>query len=321
MENKLWIEFNGERCSVLYRLRVRHLHRWPLIFSACFAQRGKNFDIFLLKIYSVTWIYEHDRFQVLIRILALLPLNDGKNIRLVSRLWYDCCLIPSITKNEKFVFRSDFGVEDIPSILLKPDLLNLNLEFQGLTISSIPTSSWEARGPRASSLELYACNWDYETIKNILLHFSELKSFKIFNSYQERSLISDSLCPEILGILIRSGIKRSRLHTFTMMLNDEGYCFLKRANSLLSRIFVLYPCIEHFSYGYVSFMVPFSRDWYEEYGSKNQPIFSTLLHEYLNSFTQLRSLTVNLPHDWQWMNTCIKKHEQVLRSFIRDLHD
>jgi len=259
-------------------------------------------------------IYEHDQFQVLTHIFAFLKLDDRKNVRLVCSSWYSCAISMSITKNEKFVFRTRFGIQDIAKFLLKPDLLVINLEFQGLPLSSLPADTWKWCGHRVQSLEFYDCRGNDETMKNIILHCVNMTSFKIDTTFCAAKFGNDKCfdAPRLMDELIRQGVKRTNLHTFEMFIDEDTY--LPESALVLSKIFFIYPCIKHFS----------TRDFYFQYVFPDGPFYLFIeklqvfsgLDKCLNSSTQLDSLTVNLPTYGHWMKTCISKREQGLR-FVR----
>ena len=229
---------------------------------------------------------------------------DRKNVRLVSRLWYDCSTCGYVTKREKFVFRTGFSIESIADVMLRrPNYSQLNLKFQGVSVKSLPIYTWQLCGQRIRTLEFYDCRWNDETIKNIIHHCENLTSFVVKTSlYEAKHNLGKILsAPHLLDGLIEKGIRRPKLHTFTMFIGD-GYL----SKSVFRKILLIYPGIKHISTGMDSL------EKISDHLIAQSGIFSELI-EYLSSITELHSLTVNLPTNDDWVKTLIARAEQGLR--------
>jgi len=228
-------------------------------------------------------MYEHDQFQILTRIFAFLSLRDRKEVRLTCKLWYNCSLRLSITNNEKFMFRAGSNLQDIAKVLMKPNFLQMNLRFEGLSLSLLPAHTWNVCGHRIHSLEFDDCKWNDEAIKDIIVHCVNMKRLKIDNWVYGVSIGNIFNSTRLFDELIEKNVQRTELHTFTM-LNPVVH------ENVLEKIFTIYPCIKDFSTG-------------------------SCLN--LNSFTQFESLRFNLPSDPCLMKRCME--HQGLR-FVQEIH-
>ena len=221
-------------------------------------------------------------------IFASLSLKDRKNVRLTCRLWYECSVDPSITKNEKLIFGRLDSAKEIACILPKLHISVANLEFRHLMINDLSEDFWNSFGPAVHTLYFNDCYWNANTILNIIVCCDNLKNFRIKRRSSEMSFPS----PEMLDDLIAKGIRRPKLHTFTWFIN-EYYL----PESVLQKIFIIFPNIKYFGTGAESYDYNSYRSTYDEYN----------FDECLTPTMQLDRLVFNMPTEGRWLKKSIMK--------------
>lgn len=182
------------------------------------------------------------RLQILTHIFKLLPLKDRKNIRLTCRQWNEACNHSDIIDCERFIFH--FGYDDdlkrIARFIVRCRTLRRDIEFLGLHLRTLPDTVWEQCGARIKSLFIRECTVNNRTIRNIILHCSNLKIFRVESKDPKKK----SFCSEyILDDLIKSKVERKNLFSFNLHssypISIEQY----------QKILRIYPCIRTFGLG------------------------------------------------------------------------
>jgi len=200
----------------------------------------------------------------------------------------------SITKNEKFVFLSDFSTRDIAKILLKPDFPRVNLEFKELPIECLLGFTWKAWGHQVKSLKFDQCGWNDDIIKNVVLYCVNMASFKLYLWHDRaggRNPHNSFCSPRVLDELIEEGVQRTELCTLATLIMDKSVL----SDSFVKKILLIYPHIQHFSAGTSSY-----GEYLDLFGIEKEFVFPTCL----SLCTQLRSLKYNFPANGSWMELC-----------------
>ena len=179
-------------------------------------------------------------------------MKDRKNVRRVNKSWNKCCSIPSLIQNEKIVFINGCTESQISEILLKSNRLQMNLEFHGFIYPNhLPASIWQTCAYKISDLSFFYCDINGGTLKTIFLHCYNLQNFSIKNSkpvpypedeYEDNP--DDTLdwptLIEILDFFIKQNIRKTQLHTFTLLVKDGI------TPDILLKILIVFPCLRQF---------------------------------------------------------------------------
>ena len=195
---------------------------------------------------SVVLNYTNNEFQVLSNVFYFMPLSDRKNVRLACRRWYHCSTRGFITENEKFVFRSagqeDMNryLEDITTCIFGSKLPLVNIEFQCIPLTNLPATTWSKCGHRIRALEFYCCGWNVQTLRDIIVHCVNLKTFAIFH-HEIIDSITVNAARDLLRELADQGLERPQLRSFSMCTNGA-----EDVDNLLSDIPLVFTGIRKF---------------------------------------------------------------------------
>lgn len=109
-------------------------------------------------------------FQILSYIFTFLPIEDRKNVRLVSQQWNECCNCPAIIRREKLVFRRAFLTHCINEFLQECQHLHPIVELHSEYLELLPGEvAWQLICEKVHSLTLTdECEVSSEMTKNIV---------------------------------------------------------------------------------------------------------------------------------------------------------
>lgn len=177
------------------------------------------------------------KFQILARILSLVPRSDRNNARLVCKRWHRT--LCNIT--ERLVVRDMYALHmtDVFQGLNNIERRFRDLEFHRTRFRKVVTSFWTKSGSRLRSLEFHECDVPASMLKEILEHCTRLQSFKF--QLLERDIHPDcDPMPAFISVLDHL-IERKHAIPTVRSLEFNVFKYTRASVNVVARFFRVFP--------------------------------------------------------------------------------